>query len=312
MEKLSLREEKSLYKEIENESKSKGKAYELLLISGGFGGHWFYLDNKLRGYIHLILGILAILWDILLLPAILFGLAMGSLDSGETITLSSIPMLIVMVLVGLGPNTLLAILLIRDLFTMNTYIEKLNTDLQDSIIVNYIFKYRYKDISNLSNLVLVNPTTKIKTTVTPEFLEQHFINLEVKKETKDKTNAYILLLFFGILGGHWFYLGNKVRGFIQMAMFIVGVTLVNAVSRLRWEAYFDRKNMNLMSDTYYGLSNYEIFLKSVSVFGYMLIVILVIWIIIDFFKISKYIDNLNNAIRDYVIKDYMLKTSVTG
>lgn len=122
MEKLSLQEEKIIYKEIENESKSKEKAYGLLLLSGGFGGHWFYLGNKLRGYIHLNLGILALLWDILLLPAILFGLAMALTDSGEPITLSAIPMLIVMVLVGLGPNTLLAILLIRDLFTLNTYI----------------------------------------------------------------------------------------------------------------------------------------------------------------------------------------------
>lgn len=302
MEKLSLKEENQINLEIELESKSKGKAYQHLLTLGVFGSHWFYLGNKSRGFIELFLGILSVLWVIFVFPLLYLAFGMALTDSGEPITLAAIPTLMIMLLIFLGPISFLLFCLILDFLKMNNYIEKLNKDIQDSVIIDYIITHR--DIRKIGTSNIDNPITKTK--ITPEFIEQHFINLEVRKESKDKTIAYRLLLLFGIFGSHWFYLGNKIRGSIQLSMFILGVTLVKSVSHLRWVAYFDRKNTNLMSDTYFGLSSYELFLKSVSVFGYMTIVILVIWLIMDFFKLSKYIDSINSNIRTHVTKNYML------
>jgi TM2 domain-containing membrane protein YozV len=42
---------------------------------------------------------------------------------------------------------------------------------------------------------------------------------------KSKLIAGLLGLCFGVLGIHWFYLGNKKRGLTQLILFIVGILL---------------------------------------------------------------------------------------
>ncbi len=47
----------------------------------------------------------------------------------------------------------------------------------------------------------------------------------VQAPRKSKLIAGLLGLCVGVFGIHWFYLGNKKRGLVQLVLFIVGIPL---------------------------------------------------------------------------------------
>ena len=118
-----------IYVSYGKEYKSKETAYMRLIFFGLFGAHWFYLGNKLKGFIQLILGIISICWCFVMIPLSYFLLAMslGSYTGYESV-IEVMPYYIIFSLLGLGPFTPLFIWLLIDLFHLSKYVNNLNND----------------------------------------------------------------------------------------------------------------------------------------------------------------------------------------
>lgn len=101
-------------------------------------------------------------------------------------------------------------------------------------------------------------------------MERTFINTEVLRHGKQLSVCYLLVIFFGFLGLHRFYLEEKMTAFIQLFMTITGL------------------------------------LTLFFILGYLILMIVALWLIIDAFwilgKVKTYNSHLEETLKIFVTK----------
>lgn len=101
-------------------------------------------------------------------------------------------------------------------------------------------------------------------------MERTFINSEVLRHGKQLSVCYLLVIFFGFLGLHRFYLEEKTTAFIQLLMTLTGL------------------------------------LTLFFLVGYLILMLVALWLIIDAFwilgKVEAYNHHLEDTLKAFVSK----------
>lgn len=120
------------------------------------------------------------------------------------------------------------------------------------------------------------------------YSEQMFIESEVEKRRKSKLFACVLLFFLGIFGAHRFYLGKNKTGLIQLVF-----TILNCILMM----------INFFFFPFFFLAIVPILFVTLAIAGLSLV--MVIWLSIDLFLVSKYVNEDKERIRRETAKEVM-------
>ncbi len=90
--------------------------------------------------------------------------------------------------------------------------------------------------------------------------ERTFINTEILRHGKQLSVSYLLLIFFGFFGLHHIYLEEKLLGIITLLL------------------------------TLTGLITFRLFI------GYLLLMLVALWLIVDAFLMFKKVERINNQL----------------
>ena len=139
--------------------------------------------------------------------------------------------------------------------------------------------------------------------------EQILVEQRLNNHSKSTGTMFGLAIPFGLVGGHRFYIGKLKTAFVMIALLVLSIVLMfhTGISYhlgfISIDTFLERMRQETLG---------EVGTFSPSSIGSYIFLILLIWYLVDLFRIPRMVREYNNDVRQQIIEEINRTKEVSG